>query len=468
MTSRPGWWRIGLWMVVASIAGLAGMWRAQAQTNPYQRAFPQSNEEVEKVLKAMKENLSGRLPVLDGFATPGEHPLDQYERGYYQATVEVSGGGTGWSIVRVSAKVTAWYRDPNTARSGYQLLPSNGRIESDILDRLADLLTSYAAAQTGGQARPQTARPAEGNNSNGASPSANPPTQEAKTVPPEPAPSPNVENRPAATDAAVSAPSATSNGNVFSSTLNQGLAAQERASAQTQGPPSVDKADSELQAEVASLEDTLKNQAHPKNLVAVRKSGTPVVASPSLNAKTLFLASMHDEFELLDFNQDWVHVRISGLSRGWIWRDSLEMPEGIPDTQARPAPAPTKAAADLFRVEREEIAQFPGDWAPLRGKNVKILSVQQTDQNASEPGSNERLEYAKFQLDKSYADMLQKPQNLAGIVLIFDSADGGMIAATLPTLQRWKAGTLSDSALWHQCFFDPPETFGSNPPSASQ
>ena len=24
---------------------------------------------------------------------------------------------------------------------------------------------------------------------------------------------------------------------------------------------------------------------------------------------------------------------------------------------------------------------------------------------------------------------------------------------------QWKAGTLSDAALWHQCFFDPPETF---------
>ena len=41
-----------------------------------------------------------------------------------------------------------------------------------------------------------------------------------------------------------------------------------------------------------------------------------MVATPSLKAKTLFLASTHDEFEMLDFNADWVHVRISGLSRG--------------------------------------------------------------------------------------------------------------------------------------------------------
>jgi len=43
--------------------------------------------------------------------------------------------------------------------------------------------------------------------------------------------------------------------------------------------------------------------------------------------------------------------------------------------------------------------------------------------------------------------------------VIFDSEDGGMAAATLPTLQQWKAGTLSDQAFWRRCFFDPPETF---------
>ena len=455
MTSRPSGRRIVLWMVAVTIAGLAGTWHADGQSNPNERVFPQSKAKIEEALRAMQATLSGHLPILDGFAKPGEHPLDQYERGYYQVVVEVNATEPGRSVVRVTAKVTAWYHDAATSRSGYQLLTSNGRIESDILDQLSDRLAGQTASQAG-----ETSANATNPSPNGA--------PEQATAAPAVAPNTSVAGRPAGTDTAVAAPSATSSGNVFSSTLNQSLAARERASAQTQGRPSVDKADSELQAEVASLEETLKNQAHPKNLVAVKKSGTPVVESPSLNAKALFLASMHDEFELLDFNQDWAHVRISGLSRGWIWRDSLEMPEGIADTQARPAPAPTRAAADLFRVTREEIAQFPGDWAPLRGKNVKILSVQQADQSASGPGSKERLEYAKFQLDKTYADLLQKPQNLAGIVLIFDSADGGMIAATMPTLQQWKAGTLSDSALWHQCFFDPPETFGSNSPSASQ
>jgi len=44
-------------------------------------------------------------------------------------------------------------------------------------------------------------------------------------------------------------------------------------------------------------------------------------------------------------------------------------------------------------------------------------------------------------------------------VVIFDSDDGGMIAATVPTLRQWKAGALSDEALWRRCLFDPREAF---------
>jgi hypothetical protein len=177
---------------------------------------------------------------------------------------------------------------------------------------------------------------------------------------------------------------------------------------------------------------------------------------------------MHDEFEMLDFNADWVHVRISGLSRGWIWRNSVEMPEGISDTASAPTATSLASAADLFRVTREESSTFPGDWEPLKNKNVKIISVQKIVENAKSADARERLEYTKFLLEKGYKEIAQKAQDLAGIVVIFDSADGGMIAATMPTLQQWRAGTLSDSALWHKCFFDPPEMFDSTAASGGQ
>jgi hypothetical protein len=167
---------------------------------------------------------------------------------------------------------------------------------------------------------------------------------------------------------------------------------------------------------------------------------------------------------MLDFNADWVHVRISGLSRGWIWRTSLEMPEGISDVPPN-SPNAAPVAADLFQVTREETASFPGDWEPLRGRNVKIISVQKIQENEKDSGAQAKLEFAKSLLDKNYAELAAKSQELFGVVLIFDSVDGGMIAATLPTVQAWKAGKLSDAALWHHCYFDPPETFNVSSPA---
>jgi hypothetical protein len=405
--------------------------QSNADVNSYERAFPQSKSAVEKALKIMQSNLAGHLPALEGFAQPADRAadraLDRYQRAYYQASVQVTSTSSGGSLVRVSTKVTAWYNDPAGAHSGYQLLPSNGRLEADLLDQLGE----------------QLARNAPESNTRTASTAATP----AEIKPPPVAKAPPTQHP-------------------FPTTSAPSMEAEARASAHLADPsPNLSKTDSALRAEADSLEEALKNLAYPKNLVAVKKSGTPVVSTPSLSAKPQFMANLHDEFEMLDFNQDWVHVRISGLSRGWIWRNSVEMPEGIPDTQTSSAP-PQAAAADLFRVSREETAQFPGDWEPLRGKTVKILSVQPVDENAKdpeakEPGAKERLEYAKFLLDQNYSQLAKNPQEFAGIVVIFDSVDGGMIAATLPTLQQWRAGSLSDSALWHKSFFDPPETFDS-------
>lgn len=413
---------------------------AEGQTASNERTFPQSKAALEKILRTIQGNLAGRLPVLDGFAQPGERPLDLYQRGYFQSSVDVRSTPSGGSIVRVTTKVTAWYSDPAGAHSGYQLLTSNGRLEADLLDLLQEQAAKIPSesSQSGAQvAAAPISTPAHSIS----------PVQKAAN--PAPVVTPPV---------AASTPPVTENKGAFTPSLSTGLSAPPRPS--TPDQIADQKTKSALEAEAESLEEVLKNTGHPKNLVAVKKSGTPVVSTPSITAKPQFLASAHDEFELLDFNADWVHVRISGLSRGWIWRNSVEMPEGIADTDV-PAAAPQTPAADLFHVVREETAPFPGDWQPLRSRNVKIISVQKSDEASKESGANERLEFAKFLLERSYKEIAQKPQDLQGVVVIFDSADGGMIAATAATLQQWVAGTLSDAAMWHQCFFDPPETFDS-------
>ncbi|HKC00750.1 MAG TPA: hypothetical protein VKD23_18350 [Terriglobales bacterium] len=419
-----------------------------AQAGPYERTYRQSKSAVERALKELQPSTGGRLPALEGFALPGDHPLNRYQRAYYQSAVQVTSTASGGSVVRVTTKVTAWYGDSVPSRSGYQLLTSNGRLETDLLDQLTDLLATSPSGTSSSQSFPAV--------------SARPPSTAEK----------GIENKGTG-EPTISAPMPRSpeTGRKFPSSAGAGLSAQQLADSKNSLNPSgrtaTDQAATGLQAEAASLEEVLKNQAHPKNLVAIKKSGTPVVATPSLNGKTLFLASAHDEFEMLDFNADWVHVRISGLSRGWIWRTSLEMPEGISDIPQAGASA-VLVAADLFQVTREETAPFPGDWEPLRGKSVKIISVQKIQENEKGGGARAKLEFAKSLLDKNYAELAAKASELAGVVLIFDSVDGGMIAATLPTVQQWKAGTLSDAALWHQCYFDPPETFNVTGPAGGQ
>jgi hypothetical protein len=435
---------------------------SSAQGNSLERVFPQSKTAVEQALKGMQNATAGRLPVLDGFATSTDRPLDRYQRGYYQSKIQVSSTPAGGSVVRISVEVTAWYNDPSGARSGYQVLPSNGRLEGDILDQLTEQLAAGRTVQPT-PVTPRSTQPAPA------------PIQAAKVSPapppvPAPAPVKSAAVAPTATNADGTAPSISapmpripdSGGGILASLAHRAQ----------NGPDSGKKIaepdEAGLQAEAETLEEVLKNQAHPGNLVAVKKSGTPVVASASLNARTLFLASAHDEFEMLDFTRDWVHVRISGLSRGWIWRNNLEMPGNIPDNDIQTNAAAEPVAADLFHVTRKENAQFPGDWGPLRGKTVEIVSVEKMDDAQKDYGPQLRLEFAKSVLDKNYTDLERQSQELAGIVLIFDSADGGMIAATLPTLKQWKAGKLSDAALWHQCFFDPPESFTASTASAGQ
>jgi hypothetical protein len=425
------------WHALLLAAIFCGAEASRAQSIGVERSFPQSKATVEKALKEMQAATAGRLPVVDGFATAADHPLERYQRGYYQSKFQVSATPAGGSVVRVSVQVTAWYADPVAAHSGYQVLTSNGRLEADLLEQLAEQLGSKAKQASSGF------------------PAVVEPGRSAKAPPP---PEPTIS---------APVPRIPKTGGSFSSSLAQGLAQQDKGASQTGLKPG-HKDSSSLQAEAEGLEEILKNQAHPKNLVAVKKSGTPVVGTASLTAKTLFLASAHDEFEMLDFNRDWVHVRISGLSRGWIWRNSLEMPDSIPDSDLPTPAAPDPVAADLFHVTREEKAPFPGDWGPLRGKTVKIVSIEKINESAKDSGPQLRLEFAKSVLNKDYEELAQKAEELAGIVLIFDSVDGGMIAATLPTLQQWKAGKLSDAALWHQCFFDPPETFTPSGSAASQ
>jgi hypothetical protein len=413
----------------------------RAQSVPYERSFPQSKAIVEKRIKELQMS-AGRLPVLDGFTVPGDRPLSRFQRGYYQCVTQVISTPSGASLARVSATITAWYTDPGSGKSGYQVLPSNGRLENDVLDRLQEVLGDGATSESANNRKSSMPRPK--NNLDAATPRLSAPTPGSPTP---------------------IAKSATSAGSTFN--LGGPLGAGPMASSATQ-KAIVDKHAEEQEKEANALQEILRNQAHPSNLAAVAKAGTPVFTNPNQGTKVLFLAAAEDEFEILDSNPNWVHVRISGLSRGWIRRSSLEMPNGAADSghaqnhEEKEYPKrPAVVDQQSFQVQSEQITSFPGTWAPLRGKTVSIISVQKTGDRSSDTGSSAKLVFAKSLFDKAYVDVEKGSTSIDGVVIIFDSEDGGMTAATVAVLRQWKSGVLSEEAFWRRCFFDPPEAFNS-------
>jgi hypothetical protein len=131
-------------------------------------------------------------------------------------------------------------------------------------------------------------------------------------------------------------------------------------------------------------------------------------------------------------------------------------------SNANPADGTEALAAfsQPFRQTREETSTFPGDWEPLKGKKVKIIWVQPVKrENTAEPDDSSRRQFAKSVFKTEYPKLSGQSSDLAGVVIVFDSQDGGMAASTMATLQQWNAGHLSDNAFWKQCWLDPAEAF---------
>jgi hypothetical protein len=392
---------------------------------PTERSYAAAKAKVDTALKSLQATAGGRLPTLDGFVSEQGLPLERLQRPHYAYSVEVVPKAAG-VVVRVRARITAWFAGPSPAQSGYRELPSNGRLESDLLERLADALT-----EKGGAPAVTAVIPAE---------SAPPKAAEAKAGGP----------------------------NALFTTTRPGAALPPRSSVEPAPSPASGKRDSAnhtqaLREQAKNLEEVLRNQTRPTDLAAVRKGKTPVYSRPSEHGEVLFLADAQDEFQVLNTSSEWVHVQISGLSRGWIRGPDLELPSRGVAAAAPSAPAAeSKVAADLaFRLARQEVNTYPGDWAPLRGKSVRIMSLAPTGTAAS--SASQKWEVVRAMFRRAAARLAVQEGGSAapveGVVLIFDSADGGMAAATIGSLREWDEGRLSDEGFREQCSFDPPEAF---------
>jgi hypothetical protein len=395
---------------------LAGL--AFAQAVPYARTYLKSKEEVDSALKEMQAYPGQKLPILEGFVAATGKPLDQFERAFYEYSIDLLPGTSGGTIVRVTAKITAWFADRDPAKSGYEVLPSNGRLELDLLDRLEDKFGGKPASST----------------------------QRRLIIAPRP--KIDLPGLPGAAYSAATNPAPNS----------QGSGSDELDSLRTKRG-AAEKRMRELSLELQGLQEVQKNQVRPSNLVVVKKSGTPVLAKPEQGARPLFSAAEGDEFEFIGAEGEWIHVSISGPSRGYIRRNSLELPEFIARRLKSPNETPSEETVLAFRIAREENSSFPGNWEMLRGKSVKIYTVQPVSQGLKDTDAQAKLKFAASLFQKFSADSARPAPEVEGIVVIFDSADGGMIGTTLENIRDMASGSLSPDSFWKQCYLEPREAF---------
>ncbi len=386
-----------------------------AQAIPYARSFTQAKEQIDQALKSLQAYSGQKLPILDGFVASTPKPLDRYERGFYQFSIEMLPGDNGATVVRLSAKITAWYADRDVAKSGYEVLPSNGRLELDFLDRLQEKLAGKpidppATLDT----RVETPRAKLDLSGLPGAPIPSAPSPIAKTP------------------------------NEVTELRSQRVIEERRVE--------------QLTAQLQNLKEIRHRQAHPLNLVVVSKAGAAIYTRPSETSRLLLHAAENDEFEYLDLDGGWVHIEISGDARGYIQQSAVLLPERLAQ-KATQAEGSLEARFKGFRIEREESSAFPGDWAPLKGKTVKIYTVQPVSQDQREAGPAARLNFAFALFEAAAREAATISAKPDGVVVIFDAADGGIASATLPDIQSYISGTLTHDKFLAQCHLDPDEAF---------
>jgi SH3 domain-containing protein len=121
---------------------------AQETGSRREREYPFSAAAVKAALKNIGAYDDLRLPTLEGFIKLEGVHLEGLTRPFCQYKIELVPTTPDKTLVRVKANVTAWQGSQGDKDAGYLSLESNGRLESDLLDRLNDYLQDKPADAT--------------------------------------------------------------------------------------------------------------------------------------------------------------------------------------------------------------------------------------------------------------------------------------------------------------------------------
>ena len=406
------------------------LWAQVDGSSQVARTYPYPVETVKRALEQIGGFGGAKLPVVDGFISPLAAEADRYERPYYQYRVQLDRADGTATTVRVEARITAWYAGADTAHSQYRSLPSNGRLENDLLDRLQEALSP-----SGGN--PAAAMPVKAN------PSGTAPRGSSNHTDVNPAPSvkpvPVKPSAPATPQEQLDA------------ILAQRQEVREKTAA--------------LQVKLDSQKAANDKSSEISKFASVKHSGVGVMSRKNFGGPVLFRAQVEDEFEVQSAESGWVTVKLADGSTGFIQSDELTLPPGLAE---KPASVTTEATAqpakasdpDLdFWVSREDVNVFSGDWARLKGKKVLFVYAQPRGLLSDIAGDDAKLAYAKRIFTNRLHSVDPAATGVEGVVVVFMGNRGGIAAATLTDIQQWVTGSIGDEAFVNRCSLDPPTEF---------
>ena len=412
-----------------------------AQGVPVERSYPHPLDEVQRALQVLDVDATSRLPFLDGFVSARANSLDHLENPRYILRYDVVRVGPTESIVRISAKITAWYQSADASHSEYRAIPSNGRLESDFLDRLSARLDPTPNAHAESYADPPAA--------------ANQPAQTGPATPTN--------------------TSATRAAGVKGSNNDADLAMQIEA---TRAQRKVSEATArDLNTQIERLQAAARERTNQTGLAIIRLAHTPVFEKADETSRILLHANAQDEFSVVDIRGSeasaagtWIHVQLENGKQGWLRADHLEtaadaaeaaaaMHRPLPDSAGDAEDRESVAGAAHFAPASEEIKTFSGDWAALKGKPVLFVFAQPNLPLSGDALVRSQLAFAKQSFEIGLNEATHSQETLAGVVVVFLGPKGGVAAATLPDIRRWRDGILSDKLFLARCSLDPATSF---------
>lgn len=403
---------------------------------PAERVYNHPQIEVQKALETLHAYDTERLPVLDGFVNANASTLDHFENPHYQFRIDVEPQNPSQTLIVVSAKITAWFAGDDPSKSQYVAIPSNGRLESDFLDRLSIYLEKARPAPSdapdvageplAARVPPAAAAPRESSSSQ---PSAQPPDSENTASSDSPAPA----------SPASSAATSSSDPAAIASEISA-VRAQRAA---------IEEHERKLQQQISELQSVSQNQKFLPDIAVVRSAQTPVFSGADETSQILFRADPDDEFEIIGAQTRFVHVKLE-KGDGWIRISQLRAPNQVDDAD--------ESTGD-FNAANEEFKPFEGEWAALKGKPTLFVFAQPARKIPPDTLGKSQLEFAKHMFTEGYREAAHTQQPVDGVVVVFLGDKGGVAAATLPDIRRWHDGVLPEKQFLEKCSFDPPESF---------